>query len=721
MAKRVQTTKKNALSHTQTEAKPAFDWESFAWLAIPAFLMLAVSSTSVMDITLIPKYLALTVFLFGGIVVSFFGKKENYLANILQNNAFLWAYLAFVLLSAISLFSASLFGDAFFSWSKMGLSLIFTLVLVNYYLKTDNLRENASLIIAIFTLISGLVGASQLVKLMGEADITHENLYEISSLFSHKNIFGEVMLLCLPFNLFGVFFSKSRITKYLSITAACFSLGFSIGLLSRSIWIALMLSALITFVLYAWLERKTEGQNIVKYLGIGLGVLSIGFVLLGFLISFETLLKQFNGIINIQHIANAERLEQWKNTLTLFSKQPLFGIGMENWKIEIMQFPAAKGTKSELGNYFFQRPHNDFLWVLCESGIFAFIAYVSLFVLAYANLYKTLKVTDNKEVRTWLYLLFSGLTAYCIFSNFSFPKERMEDIFLLNLIFVCILVEKIKAFPFLLRENEATIYPKILVITATLFLLGSFYIAYDRLDAERHLREYHKLTDLENLQKGEGAKNTMQLSAKEIKLAYRPLYQMDGVSTPLLYHIGTQYLKLNELDAGLKNLLAAQKLSPWHPQVLNNLGAAYSLSGNTKKTNECINKTLELAPKYEDALLTSVVTNAVAKDFDKAFERLMQVDTASVNPKYAFFNKAIRDSVAFHLAKKLEEPFLKSKVYSIVHDKNWAKAVLMKAKKQNISFSEMLEAEALEMMKKDKNLSDAEWVMLRDKYFPKKK
>jgi len=717
MAKRVQNTKKNTLSYAEIPTRPTFDWESFGWIAIPALLMLVVSATSVMDITLMPKYLAFIAFLFMAIMAFWGGKKKNYIEYLLKNNSILWAYLLFLGLSSVALLNAHLFGDAFLNWSKTGLGLIFLILWVNYFIQTDNLRENITLTIALFSIISGLVGLSQAAKLMEESEITHENLYKITSLFSHKNIFAEVILLCLPFNFFGIFYYKMQITKYLSLVAFIFSLSISIGLLSRSIWVALIIASFLTFCLYAWRERKSEGRNILKYLGIGVGTLFISFLIMGFIISFETLIKQFNGIMSVRHIANVERLEQWRNTLTLFSQKPFFGIGWENWKIEIMQFPAAKGTKSEFGDYFFQRPHNDFLWVLCETGIFSFMAYISIFVAAYIHIFQSLKVADNKEVKMWLYLLFAALTAYSVFSNFSFPKERIEEVFLFNLILVAILVEKVKHTKIPLVENTHAIYPKIQLATALLFLSASLYIGYTHFEGETHIRNYTTLADLAKVQNGNEKINSTRKSIQEVTLAYRPLFQMDGVSTPLLYHRGTQYLKLNEVEAGLKDLIAAQKLSPNHPQVLNNLAAAYSMKGDMKNAAKYISKVIELTPKYEDALLSSIVMYALEKDFDKAFEKMTQIDTASKNAKYLFFNKAIRDSVALYATKNLEEPFLKSKVYGIMQDKNWSKAILQKAKAQNYPFSGMLKAEAIEMMRKDKNLSDAEWVMLRDKYF----
>lgn len=727
MAKRAQNTKKNLVSKPDSDTilhkNPNFSWESYLLLAIPAFLMLFVYSEQVMDRTLITKYLALCIFLLGLSIWALIKNKLAFLGQIAKENAFFWVYFAFILFSGISLFNARLFGDGFINWSKIPIGMIFSGLLISYYIDKEDFKENVSFIISIFTLIGGIVALFQFFQLLQETELTHQSSYQINGLFSHKNILGEVFILCFPFNLFGVFYNHNAWKKYAAIAASFISLAFCIGLFSRAIWLALVFSSIITFIFYVWNERKNIARkNVFKFVGIGILFFLMSFILLGLTASFEVIFKRFHSITNIQDFANQERLLQWKNTMTLFYQKPFFGIGMENWKIQTMQFPIPAGIKGDMGDYFFQRPHNDYLWILSESGIFAFIFWLSIFGMAYFYIYKTLQKTDNQEVRNWLYLLFSGLTAYCVFATFSFPKERMEDIFLLNLIFVGILVEKNKVFLASLTEKPPhSLETKSILAFSILLVIISLYIGYERFDGEMHYKKYNDLTKLSVSQKGAEKQNTLRNAIQEIYRAYRPLYKMNPVSTPLKYFSGTKHLEISELEPAMNDLKEAYEICPYHPQILNNMGAAYAMQNNGKKALEYASKATELAPRYQDALLSSVILYAIDKNFDKSFEKLAQIDTTSQNPKYLFFNKTIRDSAAINAAKNIEEPFLKSKMLEIMRHRGWADAILKHAKDRNTPLSFELRREAILMMKKDKNLSEAEWVILAEKYLHEKK
>mgnify|MGYP001265377981 CR=1 FL=1 len=37
--------------------------------------------------------------------------------------------------------------------------------------------------------------------------------------------------------------------------------------------------------------------------------------------------------------------------------------------------------RSDSGNVFFQRPHNDYLWILTETGILGLIGYMMIFII----------------------------------------------------------------------------------------------------------------------------------------------------------------------------------------------------------------------------------------------------------------------------------------------------------------------------------------------------
>ena len=75
---------------------------------------------------------------------------------------------------------------------------------------------------------------------------------------------------------------------------------------------------------------------------------------------------------------DSPRFKLYKSTLQLFVDQPILGVGPGNWKIDVWKYGLYINS---LGRSFAQRPHNDFLWVLAEGGIFAGLSYMLLFLI----------------------------------------------------------------------------------------------------------------------------------------------------------------------------------------------------------------------------------------------------------------------------------------------------------------------------------------------------
>ena len=85
-----------------------------------------------------------------------------------------------------------------------------------------------------------------------------------------------------------------------------------------------------------------------------------------------------------------DRLELWTRTIQLIKEKPLFGHGLSDWKIEMLKY-GNKGLVSEDNNTFYQRPHNDFLWIMSETGIIGILLYVAVFIICSSVYYKDLK------------------------------------------------------------------------------------------------------------------------------------------------------------------------------------------------------------------------------------------------------------------------------------------------------------------------------------------
>ena len=82
----------------------------------------------------------------------------------------------------------------------------------------------------------------------------------------------------------------------------------------------------------------------------------------------------YDTIISIKKIGNAsawgERSSMYTASFKMIKEKPIFGVGLGNWKT---LYPYYSTNNHVTDKYQFKttiRPHNDFLWVLCETGIF---------------------------------------------------------------------------------------------------------------------------------------------------------------------------------------------------------------------------------------------------------------------------------------------------------------------------------------------------------------
>ncbi len=163
-----------------------------------------------------------------------------------------------------------------------------------------------------------------------------------------------------------------------------------------------------------------------------------------------------------------QRLRFYKQALTSISNNLSFGVGIGNWKLVSIAYDS-KDIKQYIIPY---HAHNDFLQVASESGIFALIFYIFIFIFILLNLYN-LYLKDRKDL--FYFLTFSSILVYIFDSLFNFPIAR--PINQLSLIFVFALIIN-------LNQSKKRIFSfnkfhKILILSILLvFSSTSIYSSY---------------------------------------------------------------------------------------------------------------------------------------------------------------------------------------------------------------------------------------------------
>jgi len=118
-----------------------------------------------------------------------------------------------------------------------------------------------------------------------------------------------------------------------------------------------------------------------------------------------------------------QRLRYYEDVLTHISSNPIFGVGVGNWKLTSIDYDKADIT----GYIVPYHAHSDFIQLGAELGIIGFILYLVVFLLGAFFAFILLFKTDlNVEKKWFIFLLITSLGVYFIDANLNFPIARPQ-------------------------------------------------------------------------------------------------------------------------------------------------------------------------------------------------------------------------------------------------------------------------------------------------------
>ena len=117
------------------------------------------------------------------------------------------------------------------------------------------------------------------------------------------------------------------------------------------------------------------------------------------------------------------RFDIIKDVVTHFSSNPIFGVGMNNWKLSSIHY-----DREDIDGYIVPYPlHSDFIQLGAELGIIGFMLYLGVFLIgAYFAFILLFKSGLKSEDKWFIFLLISALEVYFIDANLNFPIARPQ-------------------------------------------------------------------------------------------------------------------------------------------------------------------------------------------------------------------------------------------------------------------------------------------------------
>lgn len=249
------------------------------------------------------------------------------------------------------------------------------------------------------------------------------------------------------------------------------------------------------------------------------------------------------------------RFLYYEMALDDFKANPIFGLGVGNWKLanKDKYFAVSKIEKF----IYPLRVHNDFLQVLAEVGIIGFLAYFTLFAVLIICILKLFLTNQNHEDR-WMYtVIIFALLGYGFDALINFPLERTP----IQGHFVIIASLILALFYSTREKNNAK---KIVIGTPVLGLvlviaIGSSIISY--MKYRSYVTQNYVLADT-------SGKNLMTdsyaLSYDKVVRDLSGFFNIAGVGRPNEHVKGMYAMSEGRIEKALKHLDKAIEQAPNH-------------------------------------------------------------------------------------------------------------------------------------------------------------
>ncbi len=548
------------------------------------------------------------------------------------------AYFLYFLLSVFSLTQAINPAEGLYDITKTLLSFTLLIFATRIFIQTKNFISILVKSVIFSSIIATTIGLFQYFIIFqgNSSNDLLMALYGVKGLMAHKNQFAISLFLMLPFVLFGILNFKKWWWVLSLYSTAMILLNITI-LQTRSVWIATLVFIVIFTLLWIAIALKKKSINnsglLKKVIIIAIIVFTVisGSYLVIKKSDMSKLIKyQISSIFDFQSDNNQGRLQMWGSTWDLAKDNLIFGVGAGNWKITVLPYYQQKYGSNFLN---WRRPHNDFLWVLSEKGIFGLLFYLLLFLIIAIYSFKIIYQETDKDKLIFTALMISGIGAYFIIAFFTFPLERINHQIYFSLMMAGIIsvYYKYPENPKQKSRKPILLYQVLAVIALALATIYSGIL----FRSEIYIKKIFQAQETHSF-------NKMIINTDK---AFTKLTSLDNYSMPIHNYRGLANMKLNKHKQALADFELALKYSPYQVSVLKNLAIASSVMGDNKMAIGYFKQSLEIFPYYEAGLYNLSKVYYLEKDYSKAYLSLLKCRHNNTKTDYDSFMKEIKKRI----------------------------------------------------------------------------
>lgn len=609
-------------------------------LLVPAVLIMPfIFSLVTIDPVMAPRYLAWSTILtlITSLIVIQVHRESTFSSLGILRRAIFPAFIIYFFFSALSIIGSVNSGEGLLQLLRLFLSLWGLVVAAWIFDRESEAIDILSKVMILSATLLALIGILQFYRLAFGWIPGNISVYSTAyATMANKNLLGSVLFMMLPFLIYSIvrFHRSWRLVSIMALLLTQFAI---ILVRSRAVWVAGILSAVAVTLIVFLIIRNRPARALFSGYG-KLLILVIAALLIAVVVSamlfghYEPAFSpwaRMASIFDLESVSISQRLLMWRKSVEMIKDNLILGVGLGHWRVMLPSY-GTTGMLSEAGVVHWQRPHNDFIWVLAETGLPGLIAYLSLFVIIMAYSVRIIARSEDAREKIFTALMLFGLIGYVVIACFSFPKERPMHSILLVLIMAGIVSIYHRTFPLPEWVKDKPVLPW--AIPVFILLISSVVAERRQINSEVHTKRA-----LEARENGQWSR-----VIEEINRAETGLSVMDPMATPLTWYRGVARFTLDDIDNARADFEKAYRVHPYHINVLNNLATCNELRGQHQLAIGYYLQALAVSPANEQVLINLGAAYYNSGRYREAYATLLKCDTTTTDARLPLYLEAVR-------------------------------------------------------------------------------
>lgn len=497
--------------------------------------------------------------------------------SIIKKSHLITIYFIFIFFCWLSLFSTHNFSVSIISWIRLATIFCLCINLIILFRNSLGIFDKVITVISIVVCLQALFELFNLIEVSSISSISNA-LENLKGNTGNKNIFASSLCVKIPFVLF-LFISNSKWRKWFSLIVLFLASLCIFLTTSRATFIGLTLEIILFSLGYCFIFKRNNLK--VLYSIYIVLIISFGFSYLILSNSDNNSHKQtvIGRLANVNEDASANaRLTLWNNALKISHDYPLQGIGLGNWKVELLGYEKYLFSGTNISSH----AHNDFLEIVAETGYINGIIFCTLFIIIIIINFKKINAKYDIRTRKMAGLVLIVFVGYTVDTLFNFPLYRPTMQLLFCLCIVLTVVNTNTLIP--TKEISVKLISKLGCIISIILSMCCIYFNYSSFKASQ--LEQKIVSD-------------QTLNANDI-LHDIPMYPNLGIyGFPFVEYLGIKYYVDNNYDKAIKYFKLSEKLNPYSDSDYYQASIFYKI-GQIDSAYNYIKKSIFKRPKYDE-------------------------------------------------------------------------------------------------------------------------